>query len=187
MGKRDPRVDAYIAKSPEYAKPILVSLRDTVHNACPDVEEDMKWRNPAFMYKGMLGAMAAFKQYAAFVFWKNSLVFGDGTKNAAEPFGRLTKPSDLPSEKVLAAYIKKAMALNDQGITVKRKPKAPAAPIRTPAALAAALKKSKKAQSAFAAFPPSHKREYIQWITEAKTEETRARRVAQAIEWIAEG
>jgi uncharacterized protein YdeI (YjbR/CyaY-like superfamily) len=189
MGKRDPRVDAYIAKSPEYAKPILVNLRETVHAACPDVEETIKWRNPAFMYNGMLGGMAAFKQYAAFVFWKQSLVFGDGAKNAnqVESFGRLTKISDLPAAATLSAYIKKAAKLNDEGVKVERKPKAPPKPVRVPPALAAALKRQKKAAAAFAAFPPSHKREYIEWITEAKTEETRARRLAQAIEWMAEG
>jgi len=189
MGGRDPRVDAYVAKSADFAKPILTRIRDAVHAACPAVEEDMKWSFPHFMYKGVLCSMASFKQHAAFGFWKSSLVLGDGAKDmdTMGQFGRLTKVSDLPLQKTLAAYIKKAVALNDEGVKVPRKPKAPVKPIRVPPDLAAAMKKSKKVQAAFDAFPPSHKREYIEWITEAKSDETRGRRLAQAIAWIAEG
>lgn len=188
MGKRDPRVDAYIARSPEFAKPILKRIREEVHAACPDVQEDMKWGSPHFMYKGMLCAMASFKQHAAFGFWKGSLVVGPaaGDLNAAGWFGRLTSASDLPPRKALAGYVKKAMALNDAGITAPRKPKQPAKPIKVPPDLAAALK-GKKAKAAFDAFSPSHRREYIEWITEAKSAETRARRLAQAVAWIEEG
>jgi uncharacterized protein YdeI (YjbR/CyaY-like superfamily) len=189
MGKRDPRVDVYIAKSADFAKPILAHLRETVHAACPEVEEAIKWSNPAFMYKGMLCGMAAFKQHAAFAFWKHSLVFGDGARstNPMEQFGRLTKISDLPSVGTLSACIRKAARLNDEGVKVARTPKAAPKPIRVPSDLAAALKKNKKAAAAFGAFSPSHKREYIEWITEAKSDDTRARRLAQAVEWIAEG
>lgn len=189
MGKRDPRVDAYIARSPEFAKPILNRVRQEVHAACPAVEEDMKWGAPHFMYKGMLCAMASFKQHAAFGFWKGSLVVGAASKdiNAAGWFGRLTKASDLPPRQELAAYVKKAMALNDAGIAAPRKQKQPPKPIKVPPDLAAALTKSKKTKATFDAFSPSHRREYIEWITEAKSEDTRARRLAQAIEWIAQG
>jgi uncharacterized protein YdeI (YjbR/CyaY-like superfamily) len=186
MGKRDPRVDAYIAKSADFAKPILAHLRETVHAACPEVEEAIKWSNPAFMYKGMLCGMAAFKQHATFGFWKNSLLFGDGAKstNPMEQFGRLTKVSDLPPAATLSTYVRKAARLNDEGVKVARKLKAAPKPIRVPADLAAALKKSKKAKAVFDAFSPSHKREYIEWITDAKSADTRARRLAQAVEWI---
>jgi hypothetical protein len=149
----------------------------------------MKWRHPSFMYKGILCGMASFKQHAAFGFWKGSLVVDVAAKDldAAGWFGRLTKPSDLPAQKTLAKYIKKAMALNDAGVAVPRKPKAPAKPATVPSDLAAALRKNKKAQAVFAAFSPSRRRDYIVWITEAKSDETRTRRLAQAIEWIAEG
>jgi uncharacterized protein YdeI (YjbR/CyaY-like superfamily) len=189
MGKRDPRVDAYIAKSADFAKPILAHLRETVHAACPEVEETIKWSNPAFIYKGMLCGMAAFKQHATFGFWKNSLVFGDGAKstNPMEQFGRLTNVSDLPPAAKLTAYVRKAARLNDEGVKVARKPKAAPKPIRVPSDLAAALKKDKKAAAAFDAFSPSHKREYIEWITDAKSVDTRARRLAQAVEWIGAG
>ena len=189
MGTRDPRVDAYIAKAGDFAKPILTQIRETVHAACPDVEEAMKWSFPHFMYKGVLCSMASFKQHAAFGFWKGSLVLGHGKDmDAMGQFGRLAKLSDLPPKKVLASYVRKAAALNDAGLKVARAPKRPAPKaVRTPADLAAALKRNAKARATFAGFSPSHKREYIEWITEARSDETRARRLAQAIEWMAQG
>jgi uncharacterized protein YdeI (YjbR/CyaY-like superfamily) len=189
MGKRDPRVDAYIAKAAGFAQPILTEIRETVHASCPDVEEEMKWSFPHFVYKGVLCSMAAFTQHAAFGFWKGSLVLGRGKNaDAMGQFGRITKRSDLPSKNILAGYIRKAAALNEQGVKAPRAPKSAAPKIaKAPADLAAALKKSKKAQAGFDGLSPSHKREYIDWITEAKSDETRARRLAQAIEWMAEG
>ena len=190
MGKRDLRVDAYISKAADFAKPILNQLREAVHASCPDVEEDMKWSFPHFMYQGMLCSMASFKEHAAFGFWKGSLIFDDEARSseAMGQLGRLVKPSDLPPKKVLAGYIKKAMALNDQGVKVARVPKraAPKA-VRVPEDLAAALKKIKKAHATFTGFSPSHKREYIEWITEAKTSGTRARRLETAVEWMGAG
>ena len=183
-------MDAYISKAADFAKPILNQLREAVHASCPDVEEDMKWSFPHFMYKGMLCSMASFKEHAAFGFWKGSLIFGDQAKSgeAMGQLGRLTKPSDLPAKKVLAGYIKSAMALNDDGVKVARVPKraAPKA-VRVPEDLAAALKKNKKAHATFEGFSPSHKREYIEWITEAKTAGTRARRLETAVDWMGEG
>ena len=156
----------------------------------PDVEEAMKWSFPHFMYKGMLCSMASFKEHAAFGFWKGSLILGDKSKNAEAmgQLGRLTTLSDLPPKGVLASYVKKAVALNDEGVTVPRVPKraAPKA-LRVPADLAAALNTSRKAHATFTAFSPSHKREYLEWISEAKSPETRARRLQTAMDWMAEG
>jgi hypothetical protein len=189
MSTRDPRVDAYIKKAAPFAQPILIDIRETVHAACPDVSEEMKWSFPHFVYKGMLCSMAAFTQHAAFGFWKGSLVLGrERDADGMGHFGRITKRSDLPSKKVLAAYVKKAAALNEQGVKAPRA-KRVAAPktVKVPALLAAALAKNAKARSGFDALPPSHKREYIEWIAEAKGEETRARRLAQTLAWVAEG
>jgi len=190
MGKKDPRVDAYIDKANDFAKPILERLRAAVHSACPEVEEAMKWSFPHFMYKGMLCSMASFKAHAAFGFWKGSLVLGEDSKNAEAmgQLGRLTTLADLPSKAVLAGYIRKAVALNDDGVKVARAPRraAPKA-VRVPADLSAALNKSRKAHEAFMALSPSHKREYIEWITDAKSADTRARRLVQAVEWIEGG
>lgn len=189
MGTRDPRVDAYVEKSAEFARPILTQLRETVHAACPQVDEAMKWSFPHFLYKGMLCSMASFKQHCAFGFWKGSLVLNGAGKeaDAMGQFGRITKASELPARKTLVAYIKKAAALNDEGVKVARVPKRVGPALRVPAALTAALKKNKKAQGAFAGFSQSHKREYAEWIAEAKSDDTRTRRLRTAIEWIAEG
>lgn len=189
MGQRDPRVDAYIANAAAFAQPILRHIRDAVHAGCPDVEEAIKWSFPHFLHKGMLCSMASFNHHAVFGFWKGSLVAGGGAKDvdAMGQFGRLASIGDLPPKKTLIAYVKKAVALNEAGVKVERKPKAPAKPIRIPADVAGALEKNKAAASFFAKFPPSHKREYVAWITEAKTAETRSRRLQQAIEWIAGG
>jgi len=190
MPAHDPRIDAYIAGSAEFARPILAHLRKLVHSTCPQVEETLKWRMPTFMYHGMLCGMAAFKQHCTFGFWKHELVVGKeqaGDALAMGQFGRITRIADLPSPKKLAAYIKKAMQLNEDGIKAPRTtPKHKPAP-RVPADMAAALKNNRKAAVTFAAFSPSNQREYIEWITEAKREETRASRLAQAVEWIAEG
>ena len=186
MGTRDPRIDAYIAKSAEFAQPILTHLREIVHSACPECQETLKWGSPHFMYKGMLCGMAAFKAHCAFGFWKGSLVV-PGSREAMGQFGRIAKVGDLPKDKVLLGYVKKAVKLNDEGIKVKRVPKQPKAEIAMPADLAAALKKNAKARSTFDGFSPSHKREYLAWITGAKAEATRERRLGTAIEYMSAG
>ena len=192
MGTKDPRVDTYIAKSADFAKPILEHIRATVHEACPDVEETMKWSMPFFTHNGLLGNMAAFKQHCAFGFWKGSLIVGsDRDREAMGQFGRLTKLSDLPAKKVFIDLIRQAVARNDEGVKTPkvRKPGLPrrAVPTAPPADLVAALKKNAKAKQTFDAFSPSHRKEYIQWITEAKRDETRQKRLAQTIEWLAVG
>lgn len=190
MPSRDPRIDAYIAKSAEFARPILEHLRAVVHAACPTVEETIKWGHPAFMYEGILCNMASFKQHCSFGFWKGSLIVGnDGRRvdDAMGQFGRITAVRDLPSRRTLAGYVKAAMRLNEEGIKPARSAKPARKPLPVPPDLAAALKKNRKAQATFDGFAPSHRREYIEWITEAKKAETRARRLATTIEWLAEG
>jgi uncharacterized protein YdeI (YjbR/CyaY-like superfamily) len=193
MGKKDPRVDAYIAKAQPFAQPILKHIREVVHAGCPGVEETMKWSFPHFDYKGIFCGMASFKSHCTLGFWKYALLTDDlkgmpkGGEKAMGQFGRITALSDLPNEKTLVKIVQAAAKLNDEKVAVPRaKPKA-RPPIKVPPYFLAALKKNKKAAAAFDVFPPSHKREYLEWITEAKTVETRERRMAQAIEWIAEG
>ncbi|GAB2501553.1 hypothetical protein GCM10027084_14770 [Pseudoxanthomonas sangjuensis] len=186
----DPRIDAYIAKSAEFARPILAHLRALVHEACPQAVETIKWGMPFFVYAGApLCNMAAFKQHVAFGFWKHALVVGAGSeREGMGSYGKMASLGDLPPEKTLLAHFKKAMALNEQGVKSPAARKAaPKPPPQAPADLLAALKKNGAAQATFDAFPPSCKREYVEWITEAKREETRARRLAQAVEWMAEG
>lgn len=191
MGNRDPRVDAYIARSAAFAQPILVKLRDIVHAACPAAEETIKWGMPTFMYGGaILCGMSAFKQHASFGFWKHALVMGEGVqRDGMGSYGKMASLKDLPAKKDLVAHISKAMQLNDDGVKTAgvRKRGTPKPPPLPPDDFAAALKKNRKALAAFDAFSPSHQREYVDWIVEAKRAETRERRIVQAIEWLADG
>ena len=191
MPKKDPRVDAYIAKSADFAKPILKQIRKIVHAGCPEAEETIKWQFPTFMYKGMLCGMAAFKEHCTFGFWKHALIFDSKRKEEESgmgQFGRITSLADFPADKVLLGYIKAAMRLNDEGIKVP-KPAKPKKKIElvVPDYLSAALKKNKKACETFENFSYSHKKEYVEWLTEAKREETREKRLETTVAWLAEG
>jgi len=191
MPATDPRVDAYIEKSADFAKPILTHLRKLIHKAAPQATETLKWSMPSFEYKGLLCGFAAFKQHATFGFWKQSLLEQDAfpaEKTAMGSFGRITSKKDLPADAVMIKLIKQAVELNDKGIKIeKKKPAATKQEITVPDILTAALKKNKAAQTTFESFPYSCKKEYVQWITEAKTEPTREKRLATTIEWLAEG
>ena len=194
MATKDPRIDAYIAKSADFAKPILSHIRELVHQGCPESEETLKWSMPFFTYKGMLCHMAAFKSHCSLGFWKSKLVMGNENsssndeKDGMGQFGRIGSLKDLPSDKKMLAYVKEAKRLNDEGIQKpsKLKPKGPR-DLAIPAELSAALKKNKKASAAFEGFSYSHKKEYVDWITEAKRDETKSQRLATTIAWLAEG
>ncbi len=182
MGKKDPRIDAYIEKSADFAKPVLNRIRKLVHAACPEVEETMKWSFPHFMYRGMFCSMSAFKQHCAFGFWHPLMresIDGRGSDEAAGQFGRITSLADLPKDAELKRLVKVAMELNESGVKRPSKPK-PSTPkvVAVPPDLTAALKKNAKARTTFERFSPSCRNEYVQWITEAKREETRAKRLA---------
>ena len=191
MGSRDPRVDAYIAGAMPFARPILTYIRKVVHAGCPGVEEGMKWSFPHFMSDGILCSMAAFQKHCAFGFWKGALLNnGKRTPQSRGPmgqYGRITKITDLPRPKEFTALVRKAAALNAAGVKVPRRAPAMKPAVKTPADLMKALRANTKALDAFKAFSPSHKREYITWITEAKTDETRQRRVMTAVDWIEHG
>lgn len=190
MGSRDPRVDAYIARSADFARPILIYLRDRVHEHCPQVEESIKWGSPHFLYRGMLCNMAAFKQHCTFGFWRGALFVDDASHGQAMgQFGRITSLDEAPGGQRLGDYIRGAMALNESGTQHRR----PAGDVKSrpadeiPADLAAALENDTRAAAVFDAFSPSHRREYIEWISEAKRAQTRAKRLAQTLEWLAQG
>lgn len=190
MPTKDPRVDAYVAKSADFAKPILRHIRKLVHTACPDLQETLKWSMPAFMHKGMLCGLAAFKQHCAFGCWKHELVFPKGLERdgALGQLGRITALADLPSDKLLLGYLRKVVELKDAGV---KKPAAPRPKVKqelvVPDYFTAALKKNRKAMATFEGFSYSHQKEYVEWITEAKQEATRARRLQTTLEWLAEG
>ena len=193
MAKKDPRVDVYIAKSQPFAQPILKHLRKLIHEACPDVEETIKWSFTSFDYKGPFCSIAAFKQHCAMGFWKAALMkdadkFLNAQKDSMGHFDKITSLKDLPSDKVIIGYIKEAMKLNEDGIKLPpRKKVTDAKPMPVPPYFKTALNKNKKANEYFEKFPAGQKKEYIVWLTEAKTEDTRNKRMDQAIEWISEG
>lgn len=185
-GVRDPRVDAYIENSAEFARPILRHLREVVHSSCPDVQETMKWSSPHFDYRGPLCGMAAFKEHCAFGFWKGSLIIENPSDAAMGQLGRITRIRDLPPRKTLASWIRKAVKLNEEGVKVPRA-KPERKPVQPPHDLRQALAKNPRARSTFEGFSLSHRREYVEWIEEAKRPETRARRLETAVAWMTEG
>jgi uncharacterized protein YdeI (YjbR/CyaY-like superfamily) len=192
MARKDPRIDAYIAKAADFAKPVLSHLRSLVHKACPDVEETMKWSFPHFDYKGMMCSMASFKQHCAFSFWKITLMKDakkllDNRANAMGSFGRITSLKDLPSDKTILSYIKEAMKLNDDDVKPEKAKPSEKKELIIPNYVIDSLRKNKKALSAFEKFSYTNKKDYLEWITGAKTEKTRNERLIQAIEWMAEG
>jgi uncharacterized protein YdeI (YjbR/CyaY-like superfamily) len=184
----DPRIDAYMAKSAPFAQPILRHLRSIVHAACPNVVETIKWGMPHFDYLGIMCAMAAFKAHCTFGFWKGALIIGKQHQNAMGQFGRITDIKDLPSKQQIGAYVKAAMKLNEAGAKAPHmRNRQVRKPLPVPKDLAAALKGNKRARTVFSGFSPSNRRDYIEWITEAKTDETRERRLATTLEWLEEG
>jgi uncharacterized protein YdeI (YjbR/CyaY-like superfamily) len=196
MPIRDKRIDDYIGKSAEFARPILHHLRQLVHQANPDVKETIKWGFASFDYKGPLCSMASFKQHCVFGFWKSKLLndpegrLSERANQGGEAMGnlgRITSLSDLPPDMVLIYFIKEASRLNDEGIKLPAAPKKDKGELVIPGYLAEGLKMNAAAQASFSKFSQTNKREYVDWLIEAKTEETRARRLETAMEWIAEG
>jgi uncharacterized protein YdeI (YjbR/CyaY-like superfamily) len=187
----DPRVDAYIAEAAPFARPILTHLRRLVHRACPEAQEAMKWGSPFFLYRGkILCFTAAFKAHLAFGFWgpeMKKVLARDGVeKDGRGLLGRITSRQDLPGDRVLAGYVKAAQKLHDAGTPARAKAKPrPALPV--PADLAAALQRNRAATATWAKFSPSARRDYVEWIVEAKRPETRARRLATTLDWVAAG
>ncbi len=196
MASFDKRIDEYIAKAQPFAQPIMKKLRMLVHKANPEVTETIKWGMPSFDYKGAYFSFAAFKQHCAGGFWKSKLIndpqgYLSERKNqggeAMGNLGRITSLKDLPPDDVMIDFFVQAKKLNDEGVKVEKKKPAPKKELTVPKDLAALLNKNKKAKMIFEEFAPSHRREYIMWIEEAKTEETRSKRLATTVEWCAEG
>ncbi len=193
MSNRDARLDAYIEEARDFARPILVHLRALVHEAVPEAEETIKWSMPNFTADGsILCSMAAFKEHCAFNFWKagrlsdpEGILKPTGSEGMGQ-LGRITRLEDLPPDAVLKAYLREMAELNRQPSAPPPK-RAPKPPAEVPPDLAAALERDDAARATFEAFSPSHRREYIEWISEAKTEPTRKKRLATTLAWLAEG
>ena len=192
MKNTSPDVDRYIANAAPFAQPILERIRAAFHEAHPEVTETMKWSVPHFEYKGVLGNMAAFKAHVNWGFWKARLMndpLGIIPAEGETSMGivKIRDVQELPKEKDMVAYVREAIRLNEEGVKVARAPRQERAEAEVPAELTAALKKNAAARKTFEGFPPSHRREYVEWITEAKQEATRQKRIAQTLEWLTEG
>ena len=187
--KKDKRVDAYIAKSQDFAKPILTELRSRVHADVPEIEEDIKWGFPSFMYKGRIFfGMSAFKAHAGAGFWHPLMRTTDKSPEGIGEFGKLTHVDQLPSRAQFTKLAKKAKQLTDDGVKGPEKPKAdPNRKVVVPKDLAARLAKNAKARATFESFPYSKKNDYVTWINGAKREETRAKRLDTTVGQLAEG
>ena len=185
MNAADPRIDAFIANAQPFARPILSHLRDLLHRACPGLEESIKWGRPAFVHEGrILAVFGAFKAHASLTLWKMGGATGREEEGMGQ-FGRLTSLADLPGDAELVRLIQAAASARAEAAPKPKKPPRPELPV--PEELAAALAASASAQATWNAFAPSHRRDYSEWVGEAKRPETRAQRVAQSVEWIAEG
>ncbi len=190
MPTKDPRVDRYIAEAADFAQPMLKRLRKLVHAACPDVTETIKWSTPFYEHQGILLATPAFKRHFALIFWQGKTLFKDlpAKDNPRTKFRRLTSNAELPDDRTLTRYIRAAVALNEAGVKPPPRPRAKAKPaIPVPDYFLTALKANPAALAAFEQFSPSCKREYLEWITDAKCEETRTKRLQSALAWIAKG
>lgn len=192
MENYNPKFDEYIAKAPAYAQPIIEHLRELIHRAEPQVTEVIKWGHPCFDFQGPAVSMAAFKQHIGVNFWKRALMddpagifkIDDGT---AGNLGKISSQGDLPSDEVLLAYFHNAFELNRQGVKTERKAKAPKAELEVPDYLIEAFKTHTKALAYFEQFSPSAKREYLEWLIDAKSEATRTKRLETMMEWVSEG
>jgi len=194
MGSRDPRIDAYITAAAPFARPVLRHLRGLVHQGCPDVEETIRWSMPSFTSCGrILCQMAAFKAHCTFGFWHSGMqerfaAAGPAVDGAMGHLGRITGLEDLPDDDALLGHIRAAVELNVQDVPARPRPVAKKrAPAEAPADLATGLRANAAAAKTFKDLPPGQRREYVEWITGAKRDETRSRRLQTAIEWLSEG
>ncbi len=191
MAAKDPRIDAYVAKAQPFARPILSHLRAVVRTAVPQAEETIKWGMPHWVYHGILCCIAGFKGHCALVVRRGQDLLGGAAKgDAMGQFGRITSLDDLPSRTELVRILREAARLNEAGAAAPRTPKPARArkpEAKIPLDLAAALREDARARATFEAFSPSKRRDYVEWITGARAAETRARRLAQAVAWMAEG
>jgi uncharacterized protein YdeI (YjbR/CyaY-like superfamily) len=191
----DERIDAYIGKSAPFAQPILEYIRQLVHAASPLITENVKWGMPFFEYKGPVCMMAAFKQHCAFGFWKASRLddpnhlLNPGEDAAAGSFGRVYTLADLPAEEAIKDFILQAIKINESGVKTPAIKKSPAEkkPLEVPDYFLTLLEEHPKAKETYEKFSPSHKKEYVEWIVDAKTDATREKRLAQAMEMMSEG
>lgn len=195
MMKKSKEVDVYISKSERFAKPILKHLRVLVHFACPEIEETIKWGFPHFMYNGILCSMASFNNHCAFGFWKGKfipqleIIINENGESAMGNFGRITSLAELPNDKIILNIIEQAVVLNNSNIKLPPRTKINSSALRVniPDFILNEINKNKLAKFNFEKFTVSKRKEYVEWILEAKTVTTKKKRLQKTVEWLAEG
>jgi len=192
--KKNPKVDAYILNTAPFAQPILNELRATLETAEPELEETIKWGFPCFTFQSkLICSFSAYKNHCVFRFWQGSNLkdsAGILTKVGETEMGELSKIKnleDLPNSEILINYIREAIELSKKKSTKT---------IVSEKKITIDLK-SYDLQEIFSSFPkqaekfdtfsPSHRKEYISWINEAKTEDTKLKRIKTMMEWLLEG
>ena len=192
-GRDDARFEAKIKAAEPFAQPILRHLRALVHEACPGVRETVKWGHLCFEREAIICMIGAFRQHCAFRFWHGGMravLAEDGVTelSAMSSFGRITRVADLPSDRKMLGYLRHAVALAESGVPARRRRPTRVKPeTKVPAELAAALKANPVAAATFAKLSPGGRRDYVDWIGEAKREATRSNRLATTVAWLAEG
>jgi uncharacterized protein YdeI (YjbR/CyaY-like superfamily) len=186
---RDARIDAYMEKAQPFARPILAKVRERAHAAVPGIEESIKWGMPAYLTGGKLVLItAAFKVHAALNFWRGQeLESTHGAVGAMGQFGRIRSLEELPDDAELDRLIREAAELAATAPAPRKTKHEPKPAPELHPEFAAALARVPKAKAALDGFPPSARRDYLEWIGEAKQESTRAKRIASAVEWLNEG
>ena len=204
--KLDPRVDAQIEGAPGFARPVLRHLRTLIHQA-GEVEETIKWQRPFFLHQGeIVCSLGAFKEHCSLGIWgegMSDVLRADGVSgdDASGSIGRITCLADLPDDALLLHWLRKAVAIAAAKASAPRGARIKAAPqkagkslpqiakgeLATPEDLVRELARVAGATENFQAFAPSCRKEYVEWIEEAKRPETRAKRLGEAVGWIAEG
>ena len=190
MKNTDPRVDTYIKNAQPFARPVLIHIRELMHIGCPDLIETIKWGMPHFEYHGVIASMGAFKTHAVFGFWKQDLIPGMNQyvkeKEAMGSWGRITSLDGIPPDTDIIEFVKVAARLNVEGIKSPRRTPKPVV-LNMPQDFMKEIRAHKKALETYENFSPSNKRDYADWINEAKSDETRMKRMETAIQWMEEG
>lgn len=182
------QIDEYIAGKEAWARPFLTKLRQLVLTANPKMEQEWKWKAPAFTHHGIVCLLWGFKAHVSLTFSDGNLlddpnqVFDDCGGNEHNRALKLRAGDTIP-EKQIVAWVKSACEINEKGLKPKAKQAAPKAKAVTVSAdFDKALKKNKAVKEFFDSLSPSCKRAYTEWVDEAKREETKLKRIAKGIE-----
>lgn len=188
MNEASENITAYIEKATPEFKEVMIALRSVLNNPNFDIKEDWKWGAPNFNNEGMICWLAHFRNHVGMNFFKGTLIkdkYNLFTHYREEKGNRQLKFSDINQiiPEQIEYYIEEAIKLNQENIKVVKKEIDTSLPLD----LETELNNNPKAKMFFESLAPSYKRDYIEWIEEAKREATRTKRLATTMEWLSEG